>query len=74
MTEELFERRSRYVKTLAIKHGASRRELKVIDSLIDYVISNRRMPRESMGLVKKVVVRSGTSKVRGRKRRKRKDR
>ena len=67
MSEDLFERRARYVKTLAVKHGASRRELKVIDSLIDYVLSKRRLPKEASELAKKVVVRVGSVRRRGRR-------
>jgi len=45
MTWDLAEKRLRYIRTLAVRHGASARELRVIDRLIDYVLSHRRLPK-----------------------------
>ena len=45
MSEELFERRTRYVYTLANKHGASRHALAAIDRLVQHVISEGRLPK-----------------------------
>ena len=45
MSWDLAEKRLRYIRTLAIKHGASARELRVIERLIDYVLSHRRLPK-----------------------------
>ena len=44
MTRELFTRRVRYIYTLANKHGASERELRVIDKLVEYVLRHKRLP------------------------------
>lgn len=45
MTWDLTEKRLRYIRTLAVRHGTSARELRVIDRLIDYVLANRRLPK-----------------------------
>jgi len=45
MTEELFERRARYVYTLANKHGASKHTLATINKLVQHVISEGRLPK-----------------------------
>ncbi|MEB3861462.1 MAG: hypothetical protein GSR84_04490 [Desulfurococcales archaeon] len=45
MTWDLAEKRLRYIRTLAVRHGASGREIRVIDRLIDYVLSHRRLPK-----------------------------
>jgi len=45
MSEELFERRARYVYTLANRHGAGKHALAAIDRLVQYVISKGRLPK-----------------------------
>lgn len=45
MTSGLFERRVNYIYTLAVKHGASKAELKVIDKLVEFVLRHRRLPK-----------------------------
>ena len=49
MTGELFKRRVKYIYTLAVKHGASARELQVIRRLVNYVLKHRRMPKTVAG-------------------------
>ncbi len=56
MTLELFEKRARYVKILAKKHGASHSELKRIQQLIDYVIKYKRMPREYLRRARRIIL------------------
>ena len=62
MTSELFKKRVRYIYTLARKHRASKRELKIIKKLVDYVIKHRRLPktvdgRSTKAMVKKMIAR-----------------
>jgi len=56
MTWGLAARRLRYIYTLAVKHGASGRELRVIRRLVEYVLEHRRLPRRIAGRDVKAVV------------------
>ena len=69
MTESLFEKRAVYVKTLAVKHGATERELKIIDNMIDYVLRHHRLPKKYSKLADKYIVKAGAGKTRKRSRR-----
>ncbi len=44
MTEELFEKRVRFVKRLARLHGADPATQRAIDELVDYVLRHKRLP------------------------------
>ena len=57
MTGRLFQLRVNYIYTLANKHGASRRELDVIKRLVEYVLSNKSMPRRVAGRSVKAILR-----------------
>ncbi len=61
MTVKLFERRVKYILTLARKHGASKRELEVIKRLVNYVLKHRKLPkkvsgRDTRSIIKKMIV------------------
>ena len=67
MTESLFEKRAVYVKTLAVKHGATERELKIIDNMIDYVLAHHRLPKKYSKLADKYIVKARVKAVKPRK-------
>jgi len=45
----LFERRVNYIYTLAVRHGATERELEVIKRLVNHVIEHRKLPKTVAG-------------------------
>ena len=71
MTHDLFERRARYVKTLAAKHGATRSELQRIDQIIDYVIKYKRLPKTYNDRARKMIVKTRKKTVKKTRRRRR---
>ena len=44
MTGDLFVKRVHYVHTLAVRHGAGKQTLAVIDRLINYVLASKALP------------------------------
>lgn len=57
MTGELFRKRLRYIYTLANRHGASKKELKIIKRLVIYVAKKRRLPKTINGKSTKAMIR-----------------
>ena len=62
MTSELFEKRVNYIYTLAKKHGASKKELKIIKELVDFVIKYKKLPKRvarksTKAILKRMIVR-----------------
>ena len=66
MGHELFVKRVNYVSVLAKKHGATRRELHVIDYLADYVKKHSRLPRGYGRKARRAIARK-RSRARGRR-------
>ncbi len=56
MTWALAERRLRYIYALAVRHGASRRELGVIKRLVERVVERKKLPRRVAGRDAKAIV------------------
>ena len=64
MTWELAERRLRYIYTLAVKHGASERELRVIKRLVERALRYRKLPKTVAGrsvraILERMIARKG---------------
>ncbi len=64
MTWALAVKRLNYIHTLAVKHGASKRELQTIARLIGYTVKHRRLPRAIGGrsvktIIKRMIVKAG---------------
>ena len=58
MTEELFERRVRFVVTLAKFHGADEETLRTIRKIVRYVLEHKRLPRYIKWRGKRIDIRS----------------
>lgn len=56
MNHELFVKRATYVIPLSKKHGASKREQKVIEKLVEYVLKHKKMPKKFKPVVRRAIV------------------
>ena len=62
MTNKLFKKRLKYIYTLSVRHGASKKEREIIKRLVNYVARKKRLPKTIQGrstkaMIKKMIVR-----------------
>ncbi len=55
MSRDLFIKRATYVIALSKKHGASAREQRIIEKLVEFVIRRRKLPKRFKPLVRRAL-------------------
>jgi len=57
MSKDLFVKRATYVIALSKKHGASKREQRIIERLVEYVLRRKKLPKKFKPVVRRALAR-----------------